>query len=245
VTYTCTAGLPTGISSCLFNQASPITAGSSATTVTVTIQTLGPFPGALGGALQNNERPRMRSQNQQRLWLPLSLPLAGMLLVGLAGRRLPRSYKIVGLCLALAVTGFLVACGGGSSSTTPPPAIGVTVSPSAVNTLYPNLSGAPAQTVNLTATVNNSTNQAVTWAITANGTTDTVTSTGASTATYTAPTAVPPGPVTVTATSQAGSKTGNSIVTIQTPTAAGTFPITVTVTEGSITHTTTFSLTVK
>src|SRR5208282_4524594 len=86
----------TGISSCLFNQASPITAGSSATTVTVTVQTLGPFTGALGGgAVQNNERLRGRSLNQ-RLWLPLSLPLAGMLLVGLAGRRLPRSYKIVG-----------------------------------------------------------------------------------------------------------------------------------------------------
>jgi len=243
VTYTCTAGLPTGISSCLFNQASPITAGSSATTVTVTIQTLGPFAGALGGTLQNNERPRMRSQNQ-RLWLPLSLPLAGMLLVGLAGRRLPRSYKIVGLCLALAVTGFLVACGGGSSSP-PPPAIGVTVSPSTVNTLYPNLTGAPAQSVNLTATVNNSTNQAVTWAITANGTTDTVTSTGTSTATYTAPTAVPAGPVTVTATSQAGSKTGNSIITILTPTAANTYPITVTVAEGAIQHTATFSLKVN
>ena len=48
VTYTCTAGLPTGISSCLFTPASPITAGSSATTVTVTIQTLGPFTGSVG-----------------------------------------------------------------------------------------------------------------------------------------------------------------------------------------------------
>jgi len=186
----------------------------------------------------------MRSQNQ-RLWLPLSLPLAGMLLVGLAGRRLPRSYKIVGLCLALAVTGFLVACGGGSSSTTPPPVIGVTVSPSTVNTLYPNLTGAPPQTVNLTATVSNSTNQTVTWAITANGTNDTVASTGTSTATYTAPTAVPAGPVTVTATSQAGSKTGNSIITILTPTAANTYPITVTVAEGAIQHTATFSLKVN
>ena len=40
VTYTCTAGLPKDISSCLFTPASPITAGSSATTVTITIQTL-------------------------------------------------------------------------------------------------------------------------------------------------------------------------------------------------------------
>src|ERR1017187_4080180 len=186
VTYTCTAGLPTGISSCLFNQASPITAGSSATTVTVTIQTLGPFTGIAGAAVPANERPRMRSQNQ-RLWLPLSLPLAGMLLVGLAGRRLPRSYKIVGLCLALAVTGFLVACGGGSSSTTPP-VIGVPVSPSTVNTLYPNLTGALAQTQQFSAPVSTSTNQTVTWAVTggsANGTID------PNNGLYTAPSSLP------------------------------------------------------
>src|ERR1017187_2889481 len=242
VTYTCTAGLPTGISSCLFNQASPITAGSSATTVTVTIQTLGPFTGIAGAAVPANERPRMRSQNQ-RLWLPLSLPLAGMLLVGLAGRRLPRSYKIVGLCLALAVTGFLVACGGGSSSTTPP-VIGVPVSPSTVKTLYPNLTGAPAQTQQFSATVSNSTNQTVTWAVTggsANGTID------PNNGLYTAPSSLPnPTAITITATSAATTTPGTATVNLKTPTAAGTFPITVTVTEGSLPpKTTTFTLTVN
>jgi hypothetical protein len=243
VTYTCTAGMPTGISSCLFNQASPITAGSSATTVTVTIQTLGPFAGIAGAAVPSNERPRMRSQNQ-RLWLPLSLPLAGMLLVGLAGRRLPRSYKIVGLCLALAVTGFLVACGGGSSSTTTP-VIGVTVSPSTVNTLYPNLTGAPAQTQQFSATVSNSTNQTVTWAVTggsANGTID------PNNGLYTAPSSLPNpnSAITITATSAATTTPGTATVNLKTPTAAGTFPITVTVTEGSLPpKTTTFTLTVN
>ena len=243
VTYTCTAGLPTGISSCSFNQASPITAGSSATTVTVTIQTLGPFTGIAGAAVPANERPRLRSKNQ-RLWLPLSLPLAGMLLVGLAGRRLPRSYKIVGLCLALAVTGFLVACGGGSSSS-PPPAIGVTVSPSTVNTLYPNLSGAPAQTQQFSATVSNSTNQTVTWAVTggsANGTID------PNSGLYTAPSSLPNpnAAITITATSAATTNPGTATVNLKTPTAAGTFPITVTVTEGSLPpKTTTFTLTVN
>ena len=245
VTYTCTAGLPTGISSCLFNQASPITAGSSATTVTVTVQTLGPFTGALGGgAVQNNERLRGRSLNQ-RLWLPLSLPLAGMLLVGLAGRRLPRSYKIVGLCLALAVTGFLVACGGGSSSSTTPPVIGVTVSPSTVNTLYPNLTGAPAQTQQFSATVSNTTSQTVTWAVTggsANGTID------PNSGLYTAPSSLPNpnSAITITATSAATTTPGTATVNLKTPTAAGTFPITVTVTEGSLPpKTTTFTLTVN
>ncbi len=243
VTYTCTTGLPTGISSCLFTPASPITAGSSATTVTVTIQTLGPFTGIAGTAVPNNERPRMRSQNQ-RLWLPLSLPLAGMLLVGLAGRRLPRSYKIVGLCLALAVTGFLVACGGGSSST-PPPVIGVTVSPSTVNTLYPNLTGAPAQTQQFSAAVSNSTNQTVTWAVTggsANGTID------PNSGLYTAPSSLPNpnSAITITATSAATTNPGTATVNLKTPTAAGTFPITVTVTEGSLPpKTTTFTLTVN
>jgi hypothetical protein len=186
----------------------------------------------------------MRSQNQ-RLWLPLSLPLAGMLLVGLAGRRLPRSYKIVGLCLALAVTGFLVACGGGSSSTTPPPAIGVTVSPSTVNTLYPNLSGAPAQTQQFSATVSNSTNQTVTWAVTggsANGTID------PNSGLYTAPSSLPNpnSAITITATSAATTNPGTATVNLKTPTAAGSFPITVTVTEGSLPpKTTTFTLTVN
>jgi hypothetical protein len=243
VTYTCTAGLPTGISSCLFNQASPITAGSSATTVTVTIQTLGPFTGIAGAAVPANERPRMRSQNQ-RLWLPLSLPLAGMLVVGLAGRRLPRSYKIVGLCMALAVSGFLVACGGGSSSTTPP-VIGVTVSPSTVNTLYPNLTGALAQTQQFSATVSNSTNQTVTWAVTggsANGTID------PNNGLYTAPSSLPNpnSAITITATSAATTTPGTATVNLKTPTAAGTYPITVTVTEGALPpKTTTFTLTVN
>ena len=242
VTYTCTAGLPTGISSCLFTPASPITAGSSATTVTVTIQTLGPFAGTAG--VPANERPRMRSQNQ-RLWLPLSLPLAGMLLVGLAGRRLPRAYKIVGLCLALAFTGFLVACGGGSSSTTPPPVIGVTVSPSTVNTLYPNLTGAPAQTQQFSATVSNTTSQTVTWAVTggsANGTID------PNSGLYTAPSSLPNpnSAITITATSAATTNPGTATVNLKTPTAAGSFPITVTVTEGSLPpKTTTFTLTVN
>jgi hypothetical protein len=243
VTYTCSAGLPTGISSCLFSPASPITAGSSATTVTVTIQTLGPFTGT-ASVLQNNERPRLRSQNQ-RLWLPLSMPLAGVLLMGLAGRRLPRSYRIVGLCLALAVTGFLVACGGGSSSAPPPPAITVNVTPQTVSTLYPSLAGAPVQQQQFAATVTpSSTSQTVTWAVSGTGNGSINSSTGL----YTAPSTLPNpnSPITITATSAATSTPGTATVNLQTPTAAGTFPITVTVTEGSLPpQTTTFTLTVN
>jgi hypothetical protein len=234
VTYAC-SGLPTG-ATCSF--APPqIAAGGSAQSVTVTVQTAGPFTGTAGGArhANGNERPKLRSQNQ-RLWLPLSLPLAGILLVGLAGG-LPRRYKILGLCLALTLAGLLVACGGGSSA----PPIVVSVSPPTVNTLYPNLTEAPAQTQQFSATLTNTTNQTVTWAVsgTGNGTID------PTSGLYTAPATLPNpnSAITITATSAAdGTKSGTGTVNLQTPTPAGTSTVTVTVTEGSIQHTTTFSL---
>jgi hypothetical protein len=233
VTYTCSAGLPTG-ATCSFTPAQ-ITAGSGATTVTVTVNTAGPFTGTAGA-----NRHKLLGQ-KQRLWLPLSLPLAGMVLVGLAGRKFPRRCKIGGLCTLVILSGFFAACGGGSSS--PPPPIAVTVSPTPVNTLYPSLPGAPAQTQQFKATVSNSTNQNVTWAVTGTGN-GSIDASGL----YTAPPALPNpnSPVTVTATSAADtSKSGPATVNLQTPTPAGTYPITVTVTEGSVVHTTTFNLTVN
>ena len=203
--------------------------------MTVTVATAGPFTGSAGSA-----RHKLLGE-KQRLWLPLSLPLAGVVLVGLAGRSLQRQYKIAGLCTTIILTGFLVACGGGGS--TPPPPIAVTVSPTPVNTLYPSLAGAPAQTQQFKATVTNTTNQSVTWTVagTGNGSID-------ANGLYTAPTALPNpnSPVTVTATSVADtSKSGPATVNLKTPTPAGTYPITVTVTEGSVVHTTTFNLTVN
>lgn len=237
VTYSC-SGLPTGASCAFAPHSGQIVVGNPATNVTITVQTAGPFTGAAGAAAQR----KVRAQNQH-LWLPLSLPLASMVLVGLAGRRLPRRYKIVGLCLALALTAFLVACGGGSSSPPPPPQISVSVSPNPVNTLFPNLSGAPAQTQQFAATVHNSTNQSVTWAVTGGSANGTIDATGL----YTAPVALPsPASVTVTATAAAdASKSGSATVNLQTPTPSGTSQITVTVTEGTVVHTTTFNLTVN
>jgi hypothetical protein len=118
------------------------------------------------------------------------------------------------------------------------------VSPSTVNTLYPNLSGAPAQTQQFSATVSNSTNQTVTWAVTggsANGTID------PNSGLYTAPSSLPNpnSAITITATSAATTTPGTATVNLKTPTATGTFPITVTVTEGAIQHTATFTLTVN
>jgi hypothetical protein len=241
VSYSCTGGLPAG-ATCSFNPVSPLASGSSATDVQITVNTAGPFAGAASGAVRSETRRRAQNQNP-RLWLPLTLPLAGVVFVGLAGRKISRRYKIAGLCLMLVLTGILVACGGGSSSPPPPPPVAVTVSPSSVNTLWPNLSGFPSQTQQFTANVTGTTNTAVTWTISSGGTTDTISSTGM----YTAPTAVPPGAVTVKATSQAdATKSGSATVNIQTPTPAGTYQITVTVTEGSLPpQTTTFNLVVS
>jgi hypothetical protein len=247
VTYRCSAGLPAGATCSFFPP--QLDATTSGGTVTITVQTAGPFTGAAS-------RPQQRSRGQNPwLWLSLSLPLASMVLIGLGGRSLPRHYKIVGLCLALALAGFLVACGGGSSSTPPPPPpppppISVTVSPTSVNTLFPNLNAngtqAPPQTQQFSATVNNSTNQTVTWAVSGgSGTPGSIDQTGLYSAPATLPS--PNAPVTVTATSAADTtKSGQATVNIKTPTPPVTNQqITVTVTEGVTVHTTTFNLTVN
>jgi hypothetical protein len=253
VTYTCSAGLPAG-ATCSFLPLQ-LDAGTSGGSVTITVQTTGPFTG-LAGPTHSGPQHKLRGQNQ-RLWLPLSLPLASMVFVGLAGRSLPRRYKIVGLCLTLALTGLLVACGGGGSSSPPPPPpppppISVSVTPNPVNTLFPNLNAngtqAPPQVQLFKATVNNSTNQSVNWEVNGvvggNATFGTIDTSG----NYAAPATLPSPPTfNVTAVSQADtSKSGNASVTIQTPTPPVTSKqITVTVTEGTTVQRPTFHLTVN
>jgi hypothetical protein len=230
ITFAC-SGLPTG-ATCSFLPAQ-IFQGNPATQVTITIQTAGPFTGAASAIA----RPKLRSE-KQRLWLPLSLPLAGMLLVGLAGGVVPRRYKVFGLCATLALTGLLVACGGGSSST-PPPAVNISVSPSAVNTLYPSLPGAPAQTQQFTAVVTPS--QTVAWSVTGGSAYGTINSSGL----YTAPASLPsPTAVTVKATATSGAS-GSATVNLLTPTPSGPSTVTVTLREPSVAHATSFNLTVN
>jgi hypothetical protein len=242
VTFHCTPGsLPVGVT-CSFLP-TQIAAGSPATSVQITVATAGPFTGIAGGAA----RHKLLGQKQHP-WLPLGLPLAGMVLFGFAGRKLPRHHKVVGLCLSLAFMGFLVACGGGgSSSPPPPPPISVSVNPSMVNTLYPNLTGAPLQAQQFTATVHNSSNQAVNWQVNGtaggNATFGTIDTSG----NYTAPVTMPnPSTFNVTAVAQAdASKSGNASVAIQTPTPSGLHQIIVLVDEGAVEHQTTFNLTVQ
>jgi len=240
VTYSCTSGLPAG-ATCAFTP-TQINAGGAAQSVTVSVATAGPFTGAAGSLRHANARSKAISK-KQRLFLPFGLPLAGLLLVGVAGRGWSRKYTIVGLCLALALAGFLIACGGGSSGSQP---VSVSVSPSTVNTLFPNLTGAtapPVQQAQFSASVQNTSNTAVTWSVSGGSGNGTIDSTGLYTAPATLPN--PNSAITVTATSQAdASKSGTATVNLQVPTPAGTYPITVTVTEAGTTHTTTFNLTV-
>jgi hypothetical protein len=223
VTFACN-GLPDATVTC---SANPIAAGATGPqTVTLTISTSGPSPNVQGG-----NRPR-RADNRSP-WLPLTLPLAGIVMVGFAGRKMSKHSAIAGLCVSLVLIGFLGACGGGSS----PPPVGVTVSQGA--TVFPSYANWPAntpQTTQFTATVTNASNTGVTWSVTpANG--GSISSTGL----YTAPMIALglPGSATITATSQASpTATGPATETI-TPTTVPTaivlapYSITVTATEGT------------
>ena len=108
VTFAC-SGLPAG-ATCSFSP-TQINAGGKATTVTITVQTAGPFTGPAGGVKRGNARHSTAERNfpsrNHRPWLPLSVPMAGIVFVGLFGRSLPRRHKIVGLCLTLVLAGFL------------------------------------------------------------------------------------------------------------------------------------------
>jgi len=247
VTFSC-SGLPdTTTTACVFNtgQTVPtkIKAGSGQTSVALMITTSGPNPGT-GATIQ-------RRADTRSPWLPLTLPIAGLLLAGFAGRKVSKHSAVAGLCVSLVLVGLMVACGGGgSSSPPPPPPISVTLNPSTSVSLYANEAG-NAWPVSLTqqtfsATVNNSTNQTVTWQV--NGVTNGNSTFGMiNNGVYTAPAVVPsPASFNVTAVAQAdATKSKSDQVTILTPTALGRFNVTVTATEGGIAHSQGVTLTVQ
>lgn len=219
VTFGCTFS-PTDTtlssSSCTFTPASIASGTSGATPVSLTITTKGPNTGT-GSAVQHRA-------DQRSPWLPLALPIAGMVMVGLVGRKVSKHSAVAGLCVSLALLGLLMACGGSN------PPIMVTVTPASVN-LFPNVAGAngwPVQQKLFSAAVANTSQTGVTWTISpaSAGSID-------ASGNYTAPATVPnPATVTVTATSVAdASKTGTATVNIQTPTTLTTFNVTVKATE--------------
>jgi hypothetical protein len=221
VTFAC-SGLDTTMG-CVFNPPS-IPAGTSGTqTVALTITTSGPNQPAVP-TLQHK-----RAENRCP-WLPLTLPLAGVVMVGLVGRKASRSSGLA-MCIMLALLGLFIACGGGSS---PPVTVGI--SPAAAS-LWPNnaADGWPSSTQAFSASVGNARNTAVNWSISPS-TAGSIDANG----NYTAPTAAAglPASVSVTATSQAdSSKTATSIVSLKKATVPGTYNATVTVTESVTTHT--------
>jgi len=232
VTISCGSTNP-ALTTCGFDK--QIHAGDPATTVMLTITTTGPNTGTVSPRRADNRGP----------WLPLTLPLAGVLMTGMAARRLSRHSARAGLCVSLVLLGLLIACGGGGSSgPPPPPPISVTVGPGVPTSVFPNNANWPSQMAQFTATVNNTSNKTVTWGVTgapANGTID-------ANGLYTAPTWAPglPATVNITATSQADpTKSGSRSETLSVTTALGTYTVTVTATEGVVSHSQNVSLTVN
>ncbi|HWZ84036.1 MAG TPA: protease pro-enzyme activation domain-containing protein [Terriglobales bacterium] len=230
VTFGCT-GLPDATVTC---SGPTITAGTaSPVTETVTFTTSGPNTNV---GLKNLKQ--RRSDNRMP-WVPLTLPLAGIVAIGFAGRKQSKYSVLVGLCLSLVLLGFLVACGSSSH-----PAVVVSVSP-AGSTLFANnaADGWPPQTAPFTATVTNNSNTAVTWSVSPAGA-GSIDSNGV----YTAPTIVAglPGSATITATSQADStKTAHATVTITPTTVPGAYGITINATESTTVQSKGVTLTVQ
>ncbi len=195
-----------------------IPAGSSASTVAMTITTTGPNTGT-GSQL------RRRADNRSP-WLPLALPLAGIVVAGFAGRKVWKHSAIAGLLVSLLLLGLLLACG--SSNTAKP--VTVTVNQGQPSSVYPNNTGWPSQTAQFTATVTNGTSQAVNWLVTtANG--GTIDANGV----YTPPTVAAglPASVTITATSVSNpTQSGSAQETLEVPTFPQTYAVTVTALEG-------------
>jgi len=235
ITFVCN-GLPDATVTCSAPAIAAIATGPQ--TVTLTIATAGPNSGIV--------KPQQRRAENRSPWLPLTLPLAGIVMVGFAGRKMSKHSAIAGLCVSLVLLGFLVACG----SSNPP--VSISVSPAGATVFASGPPAWPPQTATFMPTVKNTSNTAVNWSLTSS-----VSCTGASSpcgsitsgGVYTAPTAASglPGSVTVTATSQADTtKIATATVTITPTTVPGSYPLTVTATEGPTQNTTSsFTLTVQ
>lgn len=220
VTFAC-ASLP-ALTHCSFNPPSIPIGTPGAQPVAITISTTGPNPG-IG--------PVNRRTGNRDPWLPLTAPIAGVMVVGVMRRRMRRQHATAVLSLYLALLGLLLSCGGGgggggSGPPPPPPQISVTVTLMAGQppSLFPNdgADGWPAQTAQFQATVNNSSNQAVTWAVVGGDANGTIDANGV----YTSPTVAPglPGSATITATAQADtSKSGSAVETLTPATLPGTY----------------------
>ena len=220
ITYAC-SGLD-ATTSCIFNPASiPATNGS--TSVSLTITTSGP-----NTAAANIRAPR-RAGNRLP-WLPFTVPIAGVVMLGMAGRKVSKYSVVTGLCLALVLLGLLIACGGSST-----PVSVSAVTPGSVS-LWPNNAGWPSSTQAFSATASD--NAGVTWSLSPSGA-----SSGSidGSGNYTAPqvaAGLPP-TVTVRATSVSDStKSNTATITLKVATVPQTFGnVVVSVTDATISKT--------
>jgi len=213
-------------SSCTFNPPL-IAAGAGTAPVAMTITTVGPNSGTGSAGVVAHQHSEKRLP-----WLPLALPVAGVVMVGCVRKGVSRRATSAALCISLGLIGLLMACGGGNP-------VVVTVSPLTA-TLYPSYANWPAQTQTFAANVANTSNTAVSWSATP-GSID-------ASGKYTAPTAAAglPASVTVTATSQADStKFATATVTLKTATVPNTYTVTVTAMEGNVSHSQNVTLTAQ
>jgi len=251
VTFPFCTGLPDATVTCSVNTGQPanptqIAANSGPTVVTLTLTTTGPNSSSSANKLQ-------RRADNRSPWLPLALPLAGIVMVGFAGRKMSKYSVVACLSVSLVLLGLLVACGGSSSA--PPVAVSVALAPGSSSTVFPNYAADawPSQSANFTATVTNTTNTAVNWSLSssvsctaASSPCGSITSAGA----YTAPTIAAglPTKVTIIATSQADqTKTGQAVenitpTTVPTAVVGAPYSITVAASEGGVASNTTSAI---
>jgi large repetitive protein len=231
VTFACN-NLPDTTVSCAFSTVAQ--GATSPQTVTLTIATSGPNSGTV--------KPQQRRAENRSPWLPLTLPLAGIVMVGFARRKMSRGATVAGMCLMLVLAGFLIACGSSSP-------VSITSVTGSSSSIFPQNTGWTNATATFTAVLaNDSGNKGVTWAVTtANG--GSIVSADPTHGTYTPPTIAVglPTNVTITATAVADtSKTGTASISLKPTTVPGSYQLTVTATEGPTQNTTPqFTLTVK
>jgi hypothetical protein len=232
-----------------------IAAGAEATTVTVTITTIGPNLGAQSQSVPRGAVLRTAwTAGGGRPYASISsrnlslFTLGWVLAMGIVGMRRKRLGKpclcggMAGVCLGLGLMA-LISCGGvaGSGSTTIP----VTINPPTGVVLFADEPGNswPPAVIQGSNQQQFTANQSVTWAVTGGNGNGTIGGTGL----YMPPALVPdPATVTVTATPATGAVAGSAFLTVAAPTLVGVAQITVTATAvGGTAHSDVVTLTVQ
>jgi hypothetical protein len=219
------SGLPAE-TSCSFNSTT-VTGGSGSTTLTITTTPLGQLRRAA------NETPSIR-------WMAtVVLPLMGLCLIGIPLRRCPRATMAALMILTIML---LPSCGGGGGGTTPPPNNPL---PS-ITSISPTQQAAGSQSETLTINGSGFFNGST---ATYNGTAHAVRYTSASQISIALTTddlaATGTFPVVVANPAPGGGASSPVNFNVVTGTPTGRFTVTVTATSATLSHNTSFTLTVQ